>query len=397
MPSRCQRMQGSGDFVKIMQLLPELNSGGVEGATLDMAAALVAAGHESVVISNGGRLVPALEAAGSRHMTLPIHRKSLASLFQIRPLRRLIQAEQPDIVHVRSRVPAWILALALRPIPLARRPKLVCTVHGFYSVNRYSQIMTQADRVIAVSDSVVAYIQHHYPACPAMRIQRIYEGIQPAQWPHGYQPSAHWWQKTYEEFPELEHKRWLTLPGRITRLKGHVDFIHLIKALSHDFPEIHGVIVGGADEKKITYLQELEALIAAEGVSDRITFTGARQDMREWLAASELVFSLSTQAETFGRTVLEAVALGRPVIGWDRGGVSEILSRCFPEGKLPITTPDKQPITERERDALEHKTREFLRHPPQVAPIQDFLLEQCQAETLALYESLCRSGGKKFH
>ncbi len=103
--------------MKVMQLLPELNSGGVERGTLEIARALVKEGHQSVVVSNGGRSVAQLEAEGSTHLTLPIHKKSLSSLWQIRPLRRLIQTEQPDIVHVRSRVPAWLTHFALRGMP----------------------------------------------------------------------------------------------------------------------------------------------------------------------------------------------------------------------------------------------------------------------------------------
>ena len=148
--------------MKVMQLLPELNSGGVERGTLEIARALVSQGHQSLVVSNGGRLVAQLEAEGSTHLTLPVHKKSLSSLWQIRPLRRLIMQYQPDIVHVRSRVPAWLTHFALRGIPASQRPHLISTVHGFYSVNRYSEIMTQAEKVIAVSDSVVQYITEHY-------------------------------------------------------------------------------------------------------------------------------------------------------------------------------------------------------------------------------------------
>ena len=192
--------------MKIMQLLPELNSGGVERGTLEIARALVAQGHTSLVVSNGGRMVNQLEAEGSTHLKLAIHKKSLSSLWQIRPLRQLIVQHQPDIVHVRSRVPAWLTHFALKGIPAEKRPHLISTVHGFYSINRYSQIMTQAEKVIAVSDSVVKYIRDHYQNCPPEDIVRIYRGIDPAAFPHGYQPSAQWIQQTYQDFPELEHK-----------------------------------------------------------------------------------------------------------------------------------------------------------------------------------------------
>lgn len=366
--------------MKVMQLLPELNSGGVEGATLDMAQALVAAGHESLVVSNGGRLVPALTAQGSRHLSLPIHRKALSSLWQVRPLRQLILQERPDVVHVRSRVPAWILHLALRRIPPAQRPARVSTVHGFYSVNRYSQIMTVADRVIAVSDSVVQYILNAYPQCPPERIVRIYEGIDPAIWPHGHQPSAQWWAQVDQAFPQLMGKRWLTLPGRITRLKGQLDFVTVMQALRPIFPDLHGVIVGGADARKQGYLDELTAAIRAAGLTEHITLTGARQDMRDWLAASSVVLSLSTQAETFGRTVLEALALGRPVVGWSRGGVAEILQLLFAEGQ----------VSPGDFDGLVQTIGRLLLAPPRLPPVTQLTLADTNAQTLTLYAEVVR-------
>src|SRR5215217_7503827 len=98
--------------MKVLQILPELNSGGVERGTVEIARALVLAGHQSVVVSNGGRLVDELEQIGARHVTLPVHRKSLKSLLQVRALRRVFEQEKPDIVHIRSRVPGWIAWLA---------------------------------------------------------------------------------------------------------------------------------------------------------------------------------------------------------------------------------------------------------------------------------------------
>jgi glycosyltransferase involved in cell wall biosynthesis len=368
--------------MKIIQLLPELQSGGVERGTLEVARALVAAGHESLVVSQGGRLVAQLQAEGSTHLTLPIHRKALASLWQIRPLRRLILQHQPDILHVRSRIPAWLTHFALRGIPPAQRPHLVSTVHGFYSVNRYSQIMTRAERVIAVSDSVVDYILTHYPACAPERITRIYRGIDPREFPHGYQPPAAWWQQVYAHHPELEHKQWITLAGRITRLKGHDTLIHLIAQLRPQYPQLHAVIVGGADPKKQAYLDELQALVAELGLQDAVTFVGHRSDMREWLAASTVVLSLSTQAETFGRTALEALSVGTPVIGWNRGGVAEILSVLYPQG---LVEPEHH-------QALITTLEALLANPTRPDTVQQFQLRQMTDQTLALYQQLLNQG-----
>ena len=366
--------------MKVMQLLPELNSGGVERGTLEIARALVAEGHESLVVSNGGRLVTQLEAEGSKHLTLAIHKKALSSLWQIRPLRQLIEQHQPDIVHVRSRVPAWLTHFALKGIPATRRPHLISTVHGFYSINRYSQIMTRAEKVIAVSDSVVKYITDNYKNCPAQDIVRIYRGIDPAAFPHGYQPSVQWLNQTFKDFPELENKFLLCLPGRITRLKGHETLIELVEKLQQHYPNLHAVVVGGADPKKAAYLKEMQDTIQSKGLSDKITFVGHRSDIREWLAFSDVVLSLSNQAETFGRTALEALSVGTPVIGWNRGGVAEILSQVYPQGLIAVD----------DHAALFNAVKQHLDEPQQVKPVTMFSLKEMCDQTLNLYKQVLK-------
>ena len=366
--------------MKVMQLLPELNSGGVERGTLEIARALVAEGHKSLVVSNGGRLVAQLEAEGSTHLTLAIHKKALSSLWQIRPLRQLIEQHQPDIVHIRSRVPAWLTHFALKGIPAARRPHLISTVHGFYSINRYSQIMTQAEKVIAVSDSVVKYITDNYKNCPAQDIVRIYRGIDPVAFPHSYQPSAQWLNQTFKDFPELENKFLLCLPGRITRLKGHETLIGLVEKLQQQYPNLHAVVVGGADPKKAAYLKEMQDTIQGKGLTEKITFIGHRSDIREWLAFSDVVLSLSNQAETFGRTALEALSVGTPVIGWKRGGVAEILSQLYPQGLIAVD----------DHAALFNAVKNHLDEPQQVKPVTTFSLKEMCDQTLHLYKQVLK-------
>lgn len=366
--------------MKVMQLLPELNSGGVERGTLEIARALVAEGHESLVVSNGGRLVNQLEAEGSKHLTLAIHKKALSSLWQIRPLRQLIEQHQPDIVHVRSRVPAWLTHFALKGIPAERRPHLISTVHGFYSINRYSQIMTQAEKVIAVSDSVVKYITDNYKNCPPENIVRIYRGIDPAAFPHGYQPSVQWLNQTFKDFPELENRFLLCLPGRITRLKGHETLIELMEQLQNQYPNLHAVVVGGADPKKAAYLKEMQHNIQSKGLSDKITFVGHRSDIREWLAFSDVVLSLSNQAETFGRTALEALSVGTPVIGWNRGGVAEILSQLYPQGLINVD----------DQAALLNAVQQHIDESQQVKPVTTFSLKEMCDQTLHLYKQVLK-------
>lgn len=364
-----------------MQTLPALEAGGVERATLETARALADAGHRSIVISSGGRMVPQLLDEGSEHITMPVHRKALGSLLQILPFREQLQTLKPDILHARSRVPAWIAWLAWRSLPSTQRPAFITTVHGLNSVNAYSAIMTRGEAVIAGSQTVRDYILKNYPSCPPSRIRMIHEGVDPAEFPYGYQPSAEWLANWRREFPELPGKTILALPGRLTRLKGHDTFIELIRALHQEFPTVHGLIVGGAEARKAAYAKELHEKVKAEGLAGCISFTGHRSDIRDVMSQCDLLFSLSTQPETFGRTVLEALRLGRPVIGWNSGGVGEILRECYPQG---LVASDQQA-------ALLMTTLNWLQAPDQPLANEQFLLSTMCDKTLSLYAELASS------
>jgi len=365
--------------MKVIQILPELNAGGVERGTLEIADALVANGDESLVISNGGRLVPALEAAGSTHITMPVHRKSLATLAQVRPLRKLLEKEKPDIIHIRSRVPGWVTWLAWCKMNPATRPRLVSTVHGFYSTNFYSTIMTRGERVIAVSNSIRDYILKHYPKTDASIIRMIYRGISLDQLQRDYQPPAGWLKQWHADHPNLAGKITLLLPGRITRLKGHKDLFRLIAALKQDGLQVHGLIAGDTHPKKREYLDELKQLITSLGIDREITFLGHRSDIREVMAASNIVCALSQQPESFGRTVLEAMALGKPVIGYDCGGVGELLKELFPDGRVPLG----------DAESLLATTRSVIENQMTPSDIGDrFSLQAMCQETLDVYREL---------
>ncbi len=322
--------------MKVLQILPELNSGGVERGTLEVARHLISAGHEAMVVSNGGRLVAELESLGARHIAMPVHKKRLSSLFQVRPLRRLLERERPDILHIRSRVPGWIAWLAWSKMDPATRPHLVSTVHGFYSVNAYSRIMTRGERVIAVSDCVRDYIRTHYPATPDAAIRVIPRGVELERYPRGFQPDAAWLAKWQREQPQCAGKVVLLLPGRITRLKGHEDYFALVAGLKAAGVPAHGLVAGDTHPKKRAYLEELRERAAALGVGDDITFLGHRSDVREIMAVSDITLSLSQQPESFGRVALEALAMGRAFVGYDHGGIGEQLNLFFPAGRVTL-------------------------------------------------------------
>ena len=324
----------------VLQVVPALESGGVERGTLDIAHALVKAGHRSLVISAGGRLVAELEQGGSRHFTWRIGRKHPCTLRLIPRLRRFLSDQYVDIVHVRSRLPAWITYLAWRSLPTHQRPRLVSTFHGFHSVNRYSAIMTRTERIIAVSECIREHILQSYPRTDASRVQVIHRGVDLQRYPRDYQPTAHWLQAWRAQFPQLQDRWIVTLPGRITRLKGHYDLLDLVAGLKQAGIPAHGLIVGGAEPRKQHYLHELQAAIQQRQLSQDISFTGQRDDMRDILAVSDIVLSLSRSPRPFGCTTLEALAMNRPVLGYDHGGVGEQLQRLYPQGRIAVGNGD---------------------------------------------------------
>jgi glycosyltransferase involved in cell wall biosynthesis len=365
----------------VLQLLPALESGGVERGTLEVAHALIERGHRALVMSAGGRLVAPLTEMGAEHFNWPVGTKSIRTLLLTRRLRRFMMAHAVDIVHARSRVPAWLTWLAWRGMSPATRPRFVTTVHGLYGVNRYSGIMTRGEAVIAVSDTVRAYILEHYPDTLPWRIHVIHRGVDGAAYPYGWKPDADWQARFFAQFPAARARTLVTLPGRITRLKGHEDFIELIGRLKRRGLPVHGLIVGGATQSKRRYLQKLHYRVRSTGLASDISFTGQRDDLKHILAISQLVLSLSSQPESFGRTTLEALRLGVPVAGYAHGGVGEILRTVYPAGLLPPGDLDASCL----------RIGPLLTHPQPVPEGDFFPLRAMLDQTLALYEQLARA------
>lgn len=362
----------------VLQILPDLQGGGVERGTVEVAAELVRRGHRAIVVSGGGGMVSELLRVGAEHIRLSVGKKSLLSLRHVGRLRRLFRREQVDIVHARSRLPAWLAYLAWRGMKKETRPRFITTVHGFYSVKRYSAIMTRGERVIAVSDSIRRYIVDNYPKAKPENIVVIPRGVDPKYFPAGYRPPSGWQSDWYAQFPGLLEKRIITLPGRLTRLKGHHAFIDLVARLKQDMPDIHALIVGGEDPKRQAYAREIRQKVSSLGLDDTITFTGQRNDIREIYGVSNLVLSLSSKPESFGRTVLETLALGIPVVGYDHGGVGEILAALFPEGRVPPG----------DTDALYETVKKLLSTGPHEVHENPFTLQAMLDATLAVYHSL---------
>ncbi len=362
----------------VVQLLPELNAGGVETGTLETARSLVQAGHESIVISAAGRLVKSLEAAGSRHIPLPVHKKRLGSLRQVKALRTFFETEKPDVLHLRSRLPAWLAWLAWRKMSPQTRPRLVSTVHGFYSVNAYSKIMTCGEVVICVSNSVKNYILKNYPDVPEKKLAVIHRGVDAAEYPRGYWPSADWLAQWRRDFPQMKGKYLVTLPGRFTRLKGQVDFVRVITSLKSCGLPVHGLLVGETHPRKLGYLEKVRTAIQSAGLETNCTLLEHRGDLREIMAVSDVVVSCASKPEAFGRVTLEALSIGRPVVGYDHGGVREQLDALFPVGKVPVGDTAN----------MAQKLIAWQKNPPVPKKENPFTLESMLSQTLRIYQNL---------
>lgn len=363
----------------VVQLLPALESGGVERSTLEIVQALVEAGHRAIVVSRGGRLVPRLRELGGEHVELDIGRKSPLTFRHALALRSLFLRERVDVVHARSRLPAWVGALALHSLPPSRRPHRVTTVHGLNSPSRYSAVMTRGERVICVSQTVRDYVLRHYPQTDPGRLRVIERGIDPARFPRVplHDPDARAWAAGLHP-PLGGAGPLLLLPGRGTRLKGHADALVLLARLRADGLDARLWLPGAREGGREAYIDELEREAATLGVAKVVAFTAPTDAIARAYAASDLVLQLSRKPEAFGRTVLEALSVGRPLLGWNHGGVGELLARWQPGGAVAAF----------DIDALHRAGHELLTHPPVPPATMPDSLRAMQEHTLAVYAEL---------
>lgn len=363
----------------VVQLLPALQAGGVERSTLEIADALMRAGHRAIVVSAGGRLLPQLLASGAEHFTLPIGHKSPLTLRHAQTLRQIFVRESVDIVHARSRLPAWIARFALRGIPAATRAHFVTTVHGLNSRSRYSAVMTTGERVICVSRTVFEYVRKYYPRVDPARLRVIPRGIDPSAFPPASGPNREARARIACLHPQLEGDGpLLLLPGRGTRLKGHSDALRLLAALRATGSDARLWLPGARQSGREAYARELTDESKRLGIDAAVAITPPTDAMAQAYAASDLVLQLSRKPEAFGRTVLEAISGGRPVLGWDHGGVGEQLRQWQPQGA----------VAGFDRDALLTTAISLLAQPPAPAVTMPDSLLRMQQDTLALYQQL---------
>jgi glycosyltransferase involved in cell wall biosynthesis len=306
----------------VLQVVPRLVMGGVERGTIDVASALIAYGWNAVVASEGGPMVRELERAGATHVTLPLASKNpFVIRSNIDRLVKLIVRYDVDIVHARSRAPAWSARYA------AERTgrHFVTTFHNAYGEGsflkrRYNSVMAAGERVIAISQFVANHVASTYDV-GADRLRLIPRGVDVARFdPDSVSPERlvrlmHAWRLP-------EDAQMVLLPGRLTRWKGQLVFIEALARLAR--PGVHAVILGAGDA---AYRRELEKAIAASGGGATFRLVDDSADMAAAYMLAHVVVSASTEPEGFGRVIIEAQAMGRPVIATAHGGAQETITQ----------------------------------------------------------------------
>lgn len=304
----------------IMQIIPELGPGGAEQGCIDVAEAIVQSGGQAIIVSNGGSRVHELARIGAVHIPAPVHSKNPAVLWKnIHHLSRIIHNYKVDLVHVRSRAPAWSAYKACQ----RRNVPFVTTCHAPYKISGkakkfYNSAIMQGDRVIAISDYVAEYIRAEYGVSNS-RIRIIHRGI-PLEKFHPTMVTPRRMIALSEEWRLPADSDIVMLPGRLTRWKGHHVFVEALAKIHR--PNVFGVIIG-SDQGRTAYRKELEDFIQEKGLGGHIRMVDHCEDLPAAFMLSSIIVSASTEPEGFGRIPVEAQAMGRPIIATNHGGACE--------------------------------------------------------------------------
>lgn len=369
----------------VLQVLPALHTGGVERGTCDMAAAIMDAGWRAVVASSGGPMTRELERAGALHVNLPLDSKNPLTLrANAGKLVDVIARWKVDLVHARSRAPAWSAFWATERAGVP----LITTFHGTYNVQnafkrQYNAVMTKGVRVIAISDFISEHMLAEYGA-EMGRVRVIPRGVDI----RSFDPDAVKAERVIKlarEWRLPDGVPVIMLPGRLTRWKGQTVLIDAMARLGRR--DVQAVLVG-ADQGRTAYREELEQRIHRYGLDGIVRIVDHCTDMPAAYMLADVVVSASTDPEAFGRVVAEAGAMGRPIIVSGHGGAREIVI----DGETGWLTPpaDSSALAEAVQHALSlpPETRRTLAEKAIAHVRERYTKAQMCAATLGVYEEV---------
>jgi glycosyltransferase involved in cell wall biosynthesis len=374
-------MSPSPDSPVVLQVLPSLITGGVERGTVEIARAIAEAEATAIVASAGGPMVRQIERCGGIHITLPLTTKSPLGIWRnAAALETLIRERKVSLVHARSRAPAWSAWIACQRTGVP----FVTTYHGTYSEafpfkRQYNAVMARGRIVIAASHFIADLIATRHRLDPA-RIRVIPRGVDPAVFDPAL-VSGNRIAKLAAEWRLPDGVRTVVLPGRLTSWKGHTVLLDAIARLNR--PDVMCVFVGSHQGRQ-NYARDLEHQAARLGIAGRLRLAGQCDDMPAALALSDVVVHASTKPEAFGRVVIEAQAMARPVIAADLGGPVETVRHGDTGWRVRPNDPDALAaaigvaldLDPAERLALGQRARASV---PTVRAMQDATLDVYEA------------------
>jgi len=316
----------------IMQILPSLESGGVERGVVDIAISLEKEGYKAVVVSNGGSMVYHLKERGIKHIKISINSKNPIKIYSnIKKLENIIRENNVSLVHVRSRAPMLSAYFACK----RTNTKIITTVHGSYSLGFfsikhflpkmfYNSMMLRSDKIIAVSNFIKEYIvsnyQRFFDIPLESKITIVHRGVDLNHFNPKRVSNSHIIELA-KKWNLPEDKKIIMMPARITAWKGHNFLIDSLKKVKSEFM----CIFVGSDHNHRKFRKKIENRIVSEGLSGKVKFVGACKDMSIAYALSNLVISASVKPEAFGRIAIEAQAMKRLVIATNIGGSLETI------------------------------------------------------------------------
>ena len=371
--------------MKTLQLVPAMEQGGVERGVVEINRAIVAEGWENVVVSAGGRLAAQIEADGGRHITLDVKSKNpLTFLYRAHKLRKLREAERPDVVCAHSRLPAWLFVRANRKLHIP----WISFAHGANSISRYSSVMTRGDLIVTPSHYIAGYLIVNYHVSME-KVRVIPRAIDRER----FDP-----EKLDHEFMEAKRKEWgldgryvVMGIGRITQIKSYDILINAVAALGGRYKL---VIVGEAELLRKGVERELKRLVKDIGAEDNVIFVGNQSKIAECLALSNVLVSSNTQKpEAFGRSMMEAIAMGRPVVAKAFGGALDIVDDGVNGALVPGLTPPKDEIISFAMAIRRVAHTRFWNIREDA--LKKFSFEKMATKTLAVYRELAPNAAKK--
>lgn len=383
----------------ILQIIPRLDTGGAELSTLEITEAVVRAGGRALVATEGGRLENDLARAGGEIVRMAAASKSpLRMLANAAQLQRLVAAERIDLLHARSRAPAWSALVAAR----RTGTPFVTTYHGAYAEmgrlkRLYNSVMARSDVVIANSAYTGDLIRSRYGTSPE-RIQVIHRGIDPAR----FDPACISEERTAilrRQWRIAEHTRLILHPARLTGWKGQMTVIEAAGMLrARGLLEKVAVILAGDAQGRADYVRKLQARIVELGLTDRVLLVGHVDDMPAALSLAHVTVVASIEPEAFGRVVIEAQATGSPVVATSLGAPPEMVLAEPVVASERVTgwlVPPGDPAMLADRLAvalsLRASDRTALGSRARLHALENFTLDAMKRQTLRVYDRLLGS------